>query len=99
MENFWTSKKTINGLRHFVLVNKTKEKGKNFFLMVSVVDCEINLKITYKDLLNSGNWERGWLNLKKTDSITEDYVRFKFLNQKKGINKIYLNDDSLFNIS
>ena len=99
MENFWTSKKPINGLRHFVLVNKTKEKGKNFFLMVSVLDCEINLKITYKDLLNSGNWERGWLNLNKTDSITEDYVRFKFLNKKKGINKIFLTDDSLFNIS
>ena len=99
MEKFWTSKKTINGLRHFVLVNKTKEKGKNFFLMVSVLDCEINLKITYKDLLNSGNWERGWLNLNKTDSITEDYVRFKFLNQKKVINKIFLTDDSLFNIS
>ena len=99
MEKFWTSKKTINGLRHFVLVNKTKEKGKNFFLMVSVLDCEINLKITYKDLLNSGNWEKGWLNLNKTDSITEDYVRFKFLNQKKVINKIFLTDDSLFNIS
>ena len=27
MENFWTSKKPIKGLRHFVLVNKTKEKG------------------------------------------------------------------------
>ena len=99
MEKFWTSKKTINGLRHFVLVNKTKEKGKNFFLMVSVLDCEINLKITYKDLLNSGDWEKGWLNLNKTDSITEDYVRFKFLNQKKVINKIFLTDDSLFNIS
>ena len=99
MENFWTSKKPIIGLKHFVLVNKIKEKGQKFFLMVSVVDCEINLKITYEELLNSGNWERGWLNLNKTDSITEDYVRFKFLNQKKGINKIFLTDDSLFNIS
>jgi len=26
MENYWTSNKTINGLRHFVLVNETKEK-------------------------------------------------------------------------
>ena len=99
MENFWTSKKPINGLRHFVLVNMTKEKGKNSFLMVSVVDCEINLKITYKDLINTNNWDRGWLNLTKIDSITEDYVRFKYLNKKKGINKIFLNDDSLFNIS
>ena len=99
MENFWTSKKPINGIRHFVLVNMTKEKEKNSCLMVSVVDSEINLKITYKDLINSDNWEKGWLNLTKTDSITEDYVRFKYLNKKKEINKIFLNDDSLFNIS
>ncbi len=99
MENFWTSKKPIIGLKHFVLVNKIKEKGKKFFLMVSVVDCEINLKITYKELLNSGNWERGWLNLPKTESITQDYVRFKSLKKKTGINKIFLTDDSLFNIS
>ena len=99
MTNFWTSKKPINGLRHFVLVNKTKEKGKNFYLMVSVVDCEINLKITFKDLFNSGNWEKGWLNIPKNESINEEYVRFKSLNKKKGINKIFLTDDSLFNIS
>ena len=59
MESFWTSKKPITGLRHFVLVNKTKEKGKNCYLMVSVVDCDINLNITFKDLFNSGNWENG----------------------------------------
>ena len=99
MENFWTSKKPLIGLRHFVLVNKTKENGQKLFLMVSVVDCEINLKITYKELLNSGNWEKGWLNLPKTESIKEDYVRFKSLNIEKGINKIFLNEDSSFNIS
>ena len=100
MENFWTSKKPVIGLRHFVLVNKTKEKGQIFFLMVSVVDCEINLKITYKELLNNnGDWQKGWVNLTKTESITEDYVRFKCLNKKTGINKIFLTDDSLFNIS
>ena len=99
MENFWTSKKPINGLRHFALVNKTKEKGHIFYLMVSVIDCEINLKITYKELLNSGNWEKGWLNLHKTKSITEDYVRFKSSNKDKEINKIFLTDDSFFNIS
>ena len=41
MEKFWTSNKTINGLRHFVLVNETKELGKITFLMVSVLDSEI----------------------------------------------------------
>ena len=99
MENFWTSKKPIVGLRHFVLVNKTKEKGQKIVLMVSVIDSEINLKITRKELLNSDNWERGWLNISKTESITEDYVRFKSLNKNDGMKEIFLTDDSLFNIS
>jgi len=38
MENFWTSNKNINGLRHFVLVNETREGGNITFLMVSVLD-------------------------------------------------------------
>ena len=60
MENYWTSNEPIKGLRHFVLVNETKEKGNISFLMVSVLDSEINLKITYEELINSGNWHKGW---------------------------------------
>ena len=52
MENYWTSNKTINGLRHFVLVNETKENGNMSFLMVSVLDSEINFKTTYEELIN-----------------------------------------------
>ncbi|WP_288262603.1 TIGR02450 family Trp-rich protein [uncultured Prochlorococcus sp.] len=99
MDNFWTSKKSIIGLRHFVLVNSTVEKGQKLFLMVSVVDCAVNLKITYKELFNSGNWEKGWLNLPPHKSITKDYARFKSLNKNEEIIKIFLTDDSLFNIS
>jgi tryptophan-rich hypothetical protein len=99
MENCWTSNKPINGLRHFVLVNETKEKEKMIFLMVSVLDAEIFLKITYEELINSGNWYKGWKNLPKNESITEEYVRLKSFKEKKEIKKILLNDDSSFNIS
>jgi tryptophan-rich hypothetical protein len=99
METFWTSNKSINGLRHFVLVNETKEKGNITFLMVSVVDSEINLEITYEELINSGNWQKGWINLPKLQSITEEYVRCKSINQGGGIDEIFINEDSLFNIS
>ena len=99
MENFWTSNKSINGLRHFVLVNENKEKGNITFLMVSVVDSEINLETTYEELINSGNWYKGWINLPKLESITEEYVYYK--SQKKGesIDEIFINEDSLFNIT
>ena len=99
MENYWTSNKTINGLRHFVLVNVTKEKGNIIFLMVSVLDSEIYLKTTYEELINSGNWREGWINLPKIQSITEEYVNYKSINKGKGIDEIFINEDSLFNIS
>ena len=76
MENFLTSNKSINGLRHFVLVNAIKEKGNIIFLMVSVLDCEINLKISNEELTNSGNWQKGWINLPKLESITKVSMKF-----------------------
>ena len=99
MENFWTSTKPINGLRHFVLVNETKEKGNITFLMVSVVDSEINLETTYEELINSGNWHKGWINLPNHQSINEEYVDYKSLTKGVSIDEIYINEDSLFNIS
>ena len=99
MENFWTSNKPINGLRHFVLVNEIKEKGNIFFWMVSVLDSEINFKTTYEELINSGNWYKGWINLPKIQSITEEYVNYKSRNKVEGIDEIFVNEDSAFNIS
>ena len=99
MENFWTSNKTINGLRHFVLVNATKEQGKITFLMVSVLDSEICIKTTYEELIKSGNWHEGWINLPKIQSITEEYLKYKTMNKGEDIDEIFINEDSLFNIS
>ena len=99
MENCWTSNKPINGLRHFVLVNNRKEKANMIFLMVSVLDSEINLKITYEELIKSGNWYKGWINLPKHQSITEEYYDFKLSNKVKNIEEIFVNEDSSFNIS
>ena len=99
MENFWTSNKTINGLRHFVLVNETKEEGNITFLMVSVLDSEINLKTNYEELINSGNWHEGWINLSKHKSITEEYLIYKSINKGDGTDEMFINEDSLFNIS
>ena len=99
MENFWTSNKSINGLRHFILLNETKEKGNITFLMVSVVDSEISLETTYEELISSGNWHKGWINLPKLQSITEEYIVYKSLKKGESIDEIFVNEDSLFNIS
>ena len=99
MEKYWTSKKPINGLRHFVLVNETKEKGNILYCLVSVLDSEINLKISYGELIKSGNWYLGWINLPKLECITEEYSNYKSSNRVEGKDQIFFNDDSPFNIS
>ena len=100
MENYWTSNESINGLRHFVLINKINEQDQIYFLMVSVVDVEISLKISNEELLNSGNWNKGWLNLPKSEAITKDYSDYKLSNKsKEGIEKIFVKNDSLFDIT
>ncbi len=99
MEYCWTSNKPINGLRHFVLVNEIKEKGNIIFLMVSILDSEINLRATYEELINSGNWYEGWINLPKLQSITEEYFEYKSSKKEEGIDEIFINQDSLFYIS
>ena len=100
MKNYWTSNKSIHGLRHFVLVNKINDQDQINFLMVSVVDVEISLIISNEELLNSGNWNEGWLNLPKSEAITKDYSDYKLRNNSKGgMKKIFIKNDSLFNIS
>ena len=99
MENYWTSIKPIYGLRHFVMVNETKEKGNIIFLMVSVLDSEINLRATYEELINSGNWYEGCINLPKLQSITEEYFDFKSSKKEEDIDEIFINEGSFFNIS
>ncbi len=100
MESFWTSIKPINGLRHFVLVNQIKEKDQIDVVMVSVIDVEISLKISQVELINSENWKEGWLILSKIESITKDYLEYKLSkNSREKNHKVFLNKDSLFNIS
>ena len=100
MDNYWTSNKPIKGLRHFVVVNKTKKRDKTIYELVSVLDVNINLKIPYEELANNVNWEKGWINLPKSESISTDYTAYKFLNKREErVDKILINHDSLFNIS
>ena len=100
MDYFWTSNKPIFGLRHFVLVNNFKEKDQIYFLMVSVVDVEITSKVSKKELINSGNWSKGWLNLPESESITKSYKEYKLRNTtREVIKKVFVNKNSIFNIS
>ena len=99
MNFYWTSVKPINGLRHFVFVKKIVDKGKWKFILVSVIDIEVNLIVSKNELYNSRSWNLGWLELNKSESITQDYISFKGSKNFSEPTKLLLNDSSPFKIS
>jgi len=98
MNLYWTSLKPINGLKHFVCVNELLDKGDCKFLLVSVIDIEVNLIVSKNELENSGSWKLGWLELDKSESITQDYIVFKKSKNFSEPIKLLLNDSSPFKL-
>ncbi len=100
MDYYWTSKKPIKGLRHFVLIDKFYSRDEITFLLVSVLDIDINLEVSEEELLNKEIWNEGWLNLPKKNSISNEYLKNKSkLKAAVENNKIFLSKCSPFYIS
>ena len=99
MNLYWTSILPINGLRHFVCVNEFLFHGDLKLLLVSVIDIEVNLIVSKNELENSGSRMLGWLELNKSESITQDYIDFKGSKNFSEPTKLLLNDSSPFKLS
>ena len=99
MNLYWTSVRPINGLRHFVCVNELLFERDLKLLLVSVIDIEVNLIVSKNELENSGSWNLGWLELNKSESITQDYIVFKGSKNFSEPTKLLLNDSSKFKLS
>ena len=99
MNLYWTSVRPINGLRHFVCVNELLFEGELKLLLVSVIDIEVYLIVSKNELKNSGSWKLGWLELNKSESITQDYIDFKGSKNFSEQTKLLLNDSSKFKLS
>lgn len=100
MNCYWTSKKPIKGLSHFVLIDKFHSGDEISFLLVSVLDVDINLEVSEEELFNKEIWKEGWLNLAKKNSISNEYLKNKSkLKAADENNKISLSKGSPFYIS
>ena len=99
MNLYWTSVRPINGLRHFVCVNELLVMGNLKLLLVSVIDIKVNLIVSKSELENSCFWKLGWLELDKSESITQDYIAFKKSKNFSEPKKLLLNDSSPFKLS
>ena len=60
IKSYWTSKKPIYGLRHFVLINELNNDSKIVFHLVSVLDAQITVEVYESELNNKNYWHSGW---------------------------------------
>ena len=99
MEIYWTSRKTINGLKNFVLINQYKLKKEVYLDFVSVLDEAISFTISKKVFEESTQWIKGWNDNERKNIDMKEYLEFKSSRREYKSNKIILNETSLFNIS
>ena len=96
---YWTSKKTINGLKHFVVINQYELKKEVYLDFVSVLDDAISLTISKKLFDESRQWIKGWNDNEIENINIKEYLEFKLSIKDDKTNKIILSETSLFNIS
>ena len=99
MEPYWTSRKTINGLKHFVVINQYEFKKKVYLEFVSALDEAISFTISKKVFEESSQWIKGWNENERENIDNQEYLEFKSSIRKYKTNKIIFNETSLFNIS
>ena len=99
MDLYWTSRQTINGLNHFVVINQYKFKKEVYLDFVSALDEAIMFTISKKVFEESSQWIKGWNYNERENIDMKEYLEFKSLIRENNNNKIFFNETSLFNIS
>ena len=99
MELYWTSRKTINGLKHFVVINQYVINKEVYLDFVSILDEAISFTISKKDFEESNQWIKGWNDNESEIIDIKEYLEFKSSIREYKPNKFVLNESSLFNIS
>ena len=56
----WTSKAYIQNQRHFVAINYGGEPLERWVVLMSVLDSNVVVKVSWSQLVDPSNWECGW---------------------------------------
>ena len=56
----WTSKVYINDQVHFVAINYGGELLKRWVVLMSVLDSNVIVKVSWSQLIDLSKWEAGW---------------------------------------
>ena len=99
MELYWTSRKTINGLKHFVVINQYEFKKEVYLDFVSALDEAISFTISKKVFEESSQWIKGWNDNGRGNIDIKEYTEFKLSIGEYKPHEIFFNETSTFNIS
>ena len=99
MEIYWTSRKTINGLKHFVIINEYESEREVILDFVSVLDDSVSFTIPKKVFDESSQWIKGWSDSEIENIDIKEYLEFKSTRRECLPNKLIFNETSIFNIS
>ena len=99
MDLYWTSRKSINGLKHFVVINQYEFKKEVYLDFVSALDDAISFTISKKLFDESSQWIKGWNDNEGENINIKEYLEFKSSIRQVNTNKIIFNETSIFNIS
>ena len=99
MELYWTSRKSINGLKHFVVINQYEVKKEVYLDFVSALDEAITFTISKKVFEESSKWIEGWNDNEGENIDMKEYLEFKSSRREYKKHKIIFNETSIFNIS
>ena len=86
----WTRKIAINGQVHFVAINYGGELKKRWVVLMSVLDSSVVVKVSWSQLVDSSNWECGWI--ENNDSNSSSLVNSK--GEIRTTNYTHLSADS-----
>ncbi|WP_413677589.1 TIGR02450 family Trp-rich protein [Prochlorococcus sp. MIT 0916] len=75
----WTSKESVYGYVHFVAINYGGELMKRWVVLMSVVDSNVVVKVSWSQLVDLSDWEPGWdeRNHLEIYKLTNDKSYFK----------------------
>ena len=62
----WTSNFCIDRQVHFVAINYGGESLNRWVILMSVLDSNVVVKVSWSKLVDSSNWESGWAKKKYT---------------------------------
>ena len=64
----WTSQEYIEGQLHFVAINYGGKLENRWVVMMSVLDSNVLVKVSWLELVDQSNWKCGWDGNNQSDS-------------------------------